>query len=812
MDKPVRIAPLLSAALAVTMLVAAFAAPGASAGTVRVGSPPRLPRRARQSGRAAAGESLHLIVALRSGDPAGLDRFAAEVSTPGSPSYGQYLSVAGFAERFGASPEAIATVRGALEARGLRVGAPAANDLSLPVTTTVEGAEAAFDLTVDQVTLPDGSSAHVNDRAPALPAVAAPYVTDVSGLSSLPAAQPAALRRAPRVAREASGFGGDGALGQAAESTAAAPTAAVAAAAAPQPCARATEAGEEVEAGHKGWTADQIASAYGFTGLYQGGDFGAGQTVAVLEYEPVQGSDIARYQSCYGTHVPVTYEKIDGGAGEFAEKKEDGEAGLDIEQIIGLAPEAQVIDYEAPNEGDTEFAILEAWILQDKAKVMSSSWGSCEAETETAYDVRMEELLKEAATQGQSFFVAAGDAGPTECYGEEEGGEGNGELEQAKELTLDTPSDQPYATAVGGTRLEGIGVPRDEYIWNDGPGPGTGNGAGGGGISEVFAMPAYQAEAAPALGVTKGASGAPCGLTAGFCRENPDVSADSSVGTGYVIFTEGTWYPSGGTSASTPLWAALTALTDADPACGGHPVGFANPALYSLAGSAYATNFQDITAAVPGFLPTTGMFGEPQYPPESGYDMATGLGSPNGANLAASLCAGLNPPVIPPVTPENPPATNPPTTTAPPATPAPTGPAKPAKKPGALSHPALSGLPGGRPKLSFALTAGSGGALKSVTLKLPSGLAVGPTKELAHGLAVSAGGRLATKVSGSGGTLKITLTKAVSSATFQITAPTIVETPALTRRAKAKGGAKLKFSVATTETGGSGRYSFAVKP
>ena len=99
----------------------------------------------------------------------------------------------------------------------------------------------------------------------------------------------------------------------------------------PQPCA-AAQAAATVQGAN---TADQIASAYGFTGLYQAGGLGAGQTIAIYELEPNDPSDIAAFQSCYGTQTSVSYVQVDGGAGSGPGS---GEAALDIEQAIVLAP------------------------------------------------------------------------------------------------------------------------------------------------------------------------------------------------------------------------------------------------------------------------------------------------------------------------------------------------------------------------------------------------------------------------------------------------------------------------------------------
>jgi hypothetical protein len=156
-------------------------------------------------------------------------------------------------------------------------------------------------------------------------------------------------------------------------------------------------------------------------------------------------------------------------------------------------------------------------------------------------------------------------------------------------------------------------------------------------------MPADQLSAAASAGVRAGSSGSPCGRPGGFCRQVPDVSADADPTTGYVIYWNGDgsagqpsgWQSIGGTSAGAPVWAALMALADASPGCAGGPLGFAGPALYRAAGSAYAGDFNDVTTGNNDFTGTNGG----TYAARAGYDEASGLGSPNASALAADLCA-----------------------------------------------------------------------------------------------------------------------------------------------------------------------------
>jgi hypothetical protein len=95
------------------------------------------------------------------------------------------------------------------------------------------------------------------------------------------------------------------------------------------------------------------------------------------------------------------------------------------------------------------------------------------------------------------------------------------------------------------------------------------------------------------------------------------------------------WQAVGGTSAAAPVWAALLADADSSTACHGSAIGFANPALYAAASAAYSTYFNDVTTGNNDYTGTNGGL----YPAGPGYDMASGLGTPNAGTLAGALCA-----------------------------------------------------------------------------------------------------------------------------------------------------------------------------
>jgi len=162
-------------------------------------------------------------------------------------------------------------------------------------------------------------------------------------------------------------------------------------------------------------------------------------------------------------------------------------------------------------------------------------------------------------------------------------------------------------------------------------------------------MPRFQSTAARRLRVVNHfSSDGGCGT--GTCREVPDVSADGDLDTGLVTYEDpgedgaggSSWQVVGGTSIAAPLWAAVVALTDAQPRCRDLSVGDLNPALYALAGRRYHRYFRDVDApdafthAASNNTDPVVNFG--RYRVRAGYDLATGLGAPHAGALAPALC------------------------------------------------------------------------------------------------------------------------------------------------------------------------------
>ncbi len=696
-----RLTRVLLAVVLVALCAGGATAQAAGGRRVRVGRVAPVPHGARPVGALPRATTILATVALQPRDPSALAAYAQAVSTPGSGLYHQYLTVRQFAQRFGPTAQQVAAVRSSLRAEGLRLGAVTPNGLSFPVKAQAATLSSAFATSFERYRLRSGHVGFTNTAAPAVSSNVAGVVQGVVGLNTLVVRHPHALVRPS---------------GRSISHTQTSPQVATGG---PQPCSGAKNAG--------GYTADQIASAYGFSGLYGAGDLGSGVTVALYELEPYDSSDLSTYQSCYGTGAQVTNVNVDGGPSpcdptDPTESYCGVEATLDIEGVIGLTPHAKVLVYQGnQNSGNSAFDTYSKIVSQDQAKVISTSWGLCESQEQQGGtpDAQSENtLFQEAATQGQSIFAAAGDSGADDCQ------DGSGQA-------VDDPASQPDVTGVGGTSMSSIGPPPHETVWNDG----TGNGATGGGKSTLWPRPSYQS-----------------GFASSSVREVPDVSADADENHGYAIYYNGSggsdatapmgWQSIGGTSAAAPTWASLIALADASSTCNGTPVGFANPLLYS----APSSDFNDVTSGNNNYDGVTG------YSAAAGYDMVSGRGTPKGTTLASSLCGGgtgttttttttstTSTPTTTTTTTtsttSSPPTTT--TTTSRPPTPVPPTPVAPVVT---LSAPApQGGQVGSRTRLQLHATDSGGLALRYAAGALPPGLSINSATGLISGTPTRAG-------------------------------------------------------------------------
>ena len=357
-------------------------------------------------------------------------------------------------------------------------------------------------------------------------------------------------------------------------------------------------------------------------GLYEGYDFrnaylpgvtltGAGQSVALVEFDGYTPADIIGYESQAGLPVvPLENIYIDGASGLPSGTGGEIEAALDIEVAVAMAPGlSKVIVYEILNtdSGNTFDDGLSRIADDDLARQISCSWYIPDGPADPVADA----IFQQMAAQGQTFFTAEGDA-------------------DAYSGLIPFPCDSPYLTTVGGTELFTSG-PRGyrtgESVWNSGGGIGT-----GGGISTQYAIPAWQTNLS--MLANHGSV---------TMRNNPDVALCA-----FNVFTLADNIDFGleGTSCAAPLWAGFAALCNQQAANSGNPpIGFINPALDRLgSGANYTLDFNDITSG------NNAWSGSPtNFPAVTGFDLCTGWGTPAGQGLINGLAYTM-PLVVTPAT------------------------------------------------------------------------------------------------------------------------------------------------------------------
>ena len=294
---------------------------------------------------------------------------------------------------------------------------------------------------------------------------------------------------------------------------------------------------------------------------------GAGKTIAIVDAynDPSAESDLAVFSSTFALPACTTangcFQKVSQTGGTALPRTNSGwalEISLDVQWAHAIAPGAKILLVEANSASFSDLLTAENF-AKTQAGYVSNSWGGSESLSEVGYDASF-------VQPGVSFFVSAGDAG----------------------LPAEYPSSSPNVISVGGTTLNfsSSGAFLSETGWS----------SGGGGCS------AYETATA-AQSAYSGYAGANC---AGK-RATPDVSLDADPASGVAVYDstnyqgQSGWFQVGGTSASSPMWAARSAVAG----------------VVVNAGYVYGSSisYRDITAGNNG------------APCLVGYDLCSGRGS-----------------------------------------------------------------------------------------------------------------------------------------------------------------------------------------
>jgi subtilase family serine protease len=568
------------------------------------GSMTQLPGRALDLGAAPGDTRLPLLsvhFSMTAAQQSALTQLLADQQNPASARYHQWLTPEQFGAEFGLGAADLAKVSGWLAAQGFTVGTVARGGQFIQFSGTVAQANAAFGVAIHQVSV-EGQVHLANLTAATVPAALAAVTAGVAGLDD--------FKPTARVS------GSSLAAGLAAKTGVAGPL--------------------YTSSGTHYLAPGDFYTIYDEKALITGSVTGKGVSVAVVGQTDINATDIAAFQKAAGlTSNPATVTLYGSDPG-FTNAADLLVAEQGLEWVNTAAPGATLL---YANSINALYGSLTLAVDNNLAPIVADGYGQCEAILQANNLVYYSQILEQAAAQGMTITAPSGQYGATDCD--------SGVATAVQGLAVDFPASSPLVTGVGGTEFnEGSGnywsstngtnggsalsyIP--ETVWNDDSS--TALAASGGGLSLYFSKPAWQ-------------SGT--GVPADFARDLPDVSLSGSAAhDAYLVCVSGSCTngfanasgavsTAGGTSVSASAFAGILALVEQKV---GARLGVANPVLYALANSSYAsTVFHDTTAGTNASPCTAGTpncvsGGTIGFAATTGYDQATGWGSVDAYHL-----------------------------------------------------------------------------------------------------------------------------------------------------------------------------------
>jgi subtilase family serine protease len=380
---------------------------------------------------------------------------------------------------------------------------------------------------------------------------------------------------------------------------------------------------------------EQIEQAYNLDGLYNKHITGKGTTIVLIDAygSPTIDDDLVQFDGDEGLPNP-SFSVIQpvGKVGAFDTSNGDmvgwaGEATLDVDYSHAIAPGANIVLLETPNDNPgTLVAAVKYAVSHRLGNVISQSFGFPEQYLGRAAVKAWDSVYKQAAADHITVLASTGDTGAT--------GINFSNDTYYNYPVVNWPASDPYVTAVGGTSMnlsQDGGRISPDVVWNDtnstavnnflsgsdGPNPD----ATGGGKSSVFSRPSYQSAV---RSVTGGSRGVPDIAMSGACDGTVQVYES------YDGFQA--WDPVCGTSEASPLFAGIVALADQEA---GHPLGFINPTIYKL----YAEHAKGIVPVTSGnnTVDFQGGGSVHGYSARNGYSLVAGIGTVNGLLFVPEL-------------------------------------------------------------------------------------------------------------------------------------------------------------------------------
>jgi len=441
---------------------------------------------------------MSLRFSMSDAQSAALDQLLADQQNPASPRYRQWLTPDQFGAQFGLSDADIATVTGWLKSQGFTITGVSNGRTFVTFDGTVSQANTAFGTSIHNV-LSNGETHFTNITGITVPAALGGVVGAVTGLHDFRPHPHLNMIAHPQFTSSQSGnhFVSPGDLNTIYDV---------------KPLL------------NGGFTGAGIGTGANCHSVPTGTTCGDIAVVGEVDLYNNSTSDVLAFRQAAGintTNLPVTvHEGGDPGQacnsnlnpGCFPNANDLSEASLDVEWSGAMAPGASILFVNGP---DVVGNALTQAIDQNLAPIITVSYGNCEAAWGSANLNAINQLLKQAATQGQTVISSSGDNGATDCD------QGTVAIEG---LAVDFPASSPYVLAMGGTMFNGDSAASGsgtvwsstgywagtsgsdaissalsyipEIAWNEDVAAGSVF-AGGGGVSNFFAKPAWQVQTTP---------------------------------------------------------------------------------------------------------------------------------------------------------------------------------------------------------------------------------------------------------------------------------------------------------------------------
>lgn len=539
--------------------------------------------------------SVHVVLQLRN-----VDQLKQSVAS------GQITPRGTFMNTYAPTADQVAQVTSYLQQQGFTGVRAEANNLIVDATGTVATIEKAFSTQLESYTDSAGASVFANTKPAYVPQALANLAIAILGLDNVQMQKPSPKNNGkPKVTPTP--------LPTASPTPAPTPVPTVAPTPTPTPTPVPT-----ADACTQGVNAEGICPRFYDPATIQlaydaaNAPTAANTAVAIFtEGDPTQAiADFRTNEQVYNLpQVPVNLIQI--GAAN-SDTSGNGEWTLDMTAVQGMAANVKQIDlYDMPSMSFADMAVsYNKWVIDDKDPIGNSSFGGCEVfPYQDGSMLAADEVLVEAASQGQTMFVSTGDNGAYCTAAVDTNGAPGGVP------MVEYPAASPYVVGVGGTDLfsNADGTYLGETSWE----------AGGGGLSQFEYGPYWETSAQPV-----NSAGA---VT---MRGLPDIAMDASIETGYLVYssaqaTNGSCTPciEAGTSLASPLAAGAFARMQS---AHGNALGFAAPLLYKVysenPNSSEASAGPPPTSLVGGFHDVlSGTNGAYSALPR--YDYTTGLGS-----------------------------------------------------------------------------------------------------------------------------------------------------------------------------------------